>query len=152
LSNQPTQDKNTLAQVLGKINALSQKKTATASLKDTVLDSLQAEAGQSKAAIPVLTEVYEGDILHNGQVTDEPLSDYVTDILTPEHLYSFTSDKQDHEEIIKKIMAEMQPLLNAAVKEALIHELAVAEVRLLTALEKDLNAVLRLRLESLLKS
>ena len=46
----------------------------------------------------------------------------------------------------------MQPMIDSAVKEALIHELAVAEVKLLSTLEKDLSEVLRLRLESILKS
>ncbi|BCM23955.1 hypothetical protein [Methyloradius palustris] len=150
MSNQPTQDKNTLAQVLGKINALSQKKTAAAL---PVVSPLEIEKPQ--AAIPVLTEVYSGDIVHGYQAVEAipVLSIYESDAesLSPEDFSSFSSNKKMREQLIKKIMAEMQPMIDSAVKEALIHELAIAEVRLLSTLEKDLNALLRLRLESLVK-
>ena len=150
MSNQPTQDKNTLAQVLGKINALSQKKTAAAL---PVVAPLEIEKPQ--VAIPVLTEVYSGDIAHGYQadapVPVLPLDESDAESLSPEDFSSFSSNKKMREQLIKKIMAEMQPMIDSAVKEALIHELAIAEVRLLSTLEKDLNALLRLRLESLVK-
>jgi catalase len=147
LTNQPIQDKNTLAQVLSKINALSQKKNAT----NHPIETASTEKFQSTTAVPVLTEVYEGDIFHGTHASEEVETDSARDGLTSENLYSFLSDEQDHGKIVKKIMAEIQPMINAAVKEALIHELAVAEVKLLTSLEKDLNAVLKLKLESILK-
>ena len=151
MSNHPTQDKNTLAQVLGKINALSQKKTAAA----LPVVPAPREIEKPKAAIPVLTEVYSGDIAHGYQAGDAipvlPIDESDAESLSPEDVRSYDSSKQTRERLIKKIMAEMQPLIDSAVKEALIHELAVTEVRLLGTLEKDLNDLLRLRLESLVK-
>jgi len=152
LSNQPIQDKNTLAQVLGKINALAQKNTASALLKDAAPVPQSAEILRSNALIPVLTEVYQGDILHGEQAFNDNESGYATDGLSAENLHALTSHKQDHEKIVNKIMAEMQPMIESALKEALTHELALVEVKLLTTLEKDLNTLLQLRLESILKA
>jgi len=157
LSNQPTKDKNTLAQVLGKINALSQKKTSSPLPVDSappVIEKSQVIA-KPQVAIPVLTEVYSGAITH-GYQADVAVPEFPTDgsdaeSLSREDLHLYGSNTPSREQLIKKIMAEMQPMIASAVKEALIHELAIAEVRLLSTLEKDLNALLRLRLETVLK-
>jgi hypothetical protein len=118
-----------LAQVLSRINALMKH------------DQPPAETPVFDEAIPVLTEVYEGEPLVFTPRNEEfpTLSQVANPTDSPDTILS---------ELIEVVLSEMMPMIQAAVKEAVRQELENAEQSLGTKLEAEVIRAVRERLQS----
>jgi hypothetical protein len=130
MSDQLPEENHELAQVLSRINALMKH------------GQPPAETPVFDEAIPLLTEVYEG----------EPL------VFTPHHeefptlsqVAKSTDEAPDAipAELIEAVLSEMMPLIHVAVKKAVRQELENAEQSLGIKLETEVIHAVRERLQS----
>ena len=132
MSDQLPEDNHALTEVLNRINALMKHGEPSAEAPPV-----------SDEAIPVLTEVYEGEPLtftsHAPQ--DFPtLDQVVSPVETITELISV--------ELVDALLAEMLPFIRVAVKKAVQQELENAEQSLGGKLEAELMQSLRERLQS----
>lgn len=128
MSQQPPQDQHDLAQVLNRINALT---------KNTAVNQPLPEFDE---AIPLLTEIYEGEALSFSEQLASPIIDEIKIAASAATLSP---------ELLEQLMVEMQPLIQEAVKKAVKAELQYANEALGTRLEAELTQVLRLKLQAI---
>lgn len=130
MSDQLPEENHELAQVLSRINALM--KHGQPLVETPVFDE----------AIPLLTEVYEGEPLVFPPRNEE--------FPTLDQIANPTDDVPDAipAELIEAVLSEMMPLIQAAVKEAVRQELENAEQLLGTKLEAEIVLAVRERLQS----
>lgn len=130
-----------LAQVLERINSLTKHGKQT---------SRHVTAKDTAAEIPLLTEVYEGQPVTFGAF--EPLASDTTDQsgMQIEWIGSSqaTATQLAETEAIEKLLIEMQPIIQATVKEAVQRELAHMEQTLHKKLEAELTQIVRKYLQS----
>jgi len=108
--------KDNLAQVLNRINTLTK---------------------QHETAIPVLTEVFEGDFAKTTSDEIPILSQTVDSDLA----------KQIYQKTINSILRELQPQIKLAIEHAVKRELSKSNVAVSASVEAELLEVLRKRLE-----
>jgi hypothetical protein len=135
-----------LSEVLSRIEALKQRTGINES--------------RQQPDVPRLTEVFDGPPplnfiaadTENLPELDELVSDAVplSDALTPPAPYAEAESGRAEmsAEQREALLKEMRPVIRAAVKKAVLSELAVVEKALKTTLEQDLVDALRKRLES----
>jgi hypothetical protein len=121
-----------LAQVLSRINALM--KHGQPSTETPVFDE----------AIPLLTEVYEGEPLIFPPRNEEFPT--LSQVATPTDNESGPIPA----ELIEAVLSELMPLIQAAVKKSVRQELENAEQSLATKLEAEVIHAVRERLQSTL--
>lgn len=130
MSQSTTDSGNQLNEIITRINALTKQSTQ----KTTPL-----EAGN----IPRLTETYQGNATLNfvssGQHGLPTLEDSVNQNGSGGKL---TAGQQE------QLLKDMQPLIKAAVKKALLQEIVAIEKALKTTLEQDIMESLKKRIES----
>lgn len=141
MTDRPVDDKSgqqDLAQVLSRINALTKNQPADKDLP------------QFDEGIPLLTEVYEGATPDLSARPDFlPQAARIFPSLNQIRV-SETEARALSPELIERLMAEMAPLIEEAVKKAVKSELKVAQEALNTRLEAELVQTLRLRLQTAL--
>lgn len=130
MSDQLPAENHELAQVLNRINALMKHGQPPAEMP--VFDE----------AIPLLTEIYEGELL--------TFTSRNEDFPTLNQIASPGNDVPDAipAELIETVLSEMMPLIQAAVKKAVRQELENAEQSLGSQLEADVLHAVRERLQS----
>lgn len=130
MSDQLPAENHELAQVLNRINALMKHGQPPAEMP--VFDE----------AIPLLTEIYEGELL--------TFTSRNEDFPTLNQIASPGNDVPDAipAELIETVLSEMMPLIQAAVKKAVRQELENAEQSLGSQLEADVIHAVRERLQS----
>lgn len=113
---QDASPKDNLAQVLNRINTLTKH--------------------QESSDIPVLTEVFDGEPTLFAEASEIPVLNEIADLemLAPPMLNA------------DALLAEMMPVIQAAVRSAIKAELAGIESTLASKLEKELLEVLKQRL------
>lgn len=132
------QHQQDLAKVLSRINALTKQPPADKPLP------------QFDEAIPLLTEVYEGTMpVLQARSELAPQAAKVFPALNQIRV-SEAEARALSPELIERLMAEMAPLIEEAVKKAVKGELKAAQQALNTRLEAELVQTLRLRLQSAL--
>lgn len=134
---------NQLNEVINRINALTRQS--------------RFKQAPAEVSIPRLTEVYEGGMtLKPVESTRSlPILDNLVDKM-PGQAHEKTTGSAHHEQIQssmteaqqKRLLREMEPVIKAAVKKAVLSELVVIEKALKTTLEQDMIAALRARIES----
>jgi len=141
MSKKQTEKDHELAQVLERINSLTKHGKRT---------SGHVAAKDTAAEIPLLTEVYEGQPVTFGAF--EPLAAATTDQsgMQIEWIGSSqaTATQLAETEAIEKLLVEMQPIIQATVKEAVQRELALMEQTLHMKLEAELTQIVRKYLQS----
>lgn len=132
MSDQLPEENHELAQVLNRINALMKH------------GQPPAETPVSDEAIPLLTEVYEGEpLIFTPRNEEFPTLNEVAN----------TADNAPGAipaELIEAVLSEMIPLIQVAVKEAVRRELENAEQSLGGQLEAEVIHAIRARLQSTL--
>lgn len=130
MSQSTTESGNQLNEIITRINALTKQSPPKAN-------------PQGASNIPRLTEAYLGDAPLNF------VSSAQHGLLTLENSVSqsnagakLTAGQQE------QLLSEMQPLIKAAVKKALLHEIVAIEKALKTTLEQDIMDALKKRIES----
>ena len=139
MSNKLPEENNELAQVLNRINALMKH------------GEVQAESLAPAENIPQLTEVYEGEPLSfiSRPAGEFPiLNELLADTEALPVVFSGQIDVQQAEKI-EALLAEMLPLIQAAVKKAVLQKLVNAEQPLCAKIEAEIMQTLRERLQSL---
>ena len=141
MTDKPADDKagqQDLAQVLNRINALTKNQPADKALP------------QFDEGIPLLTEVYEGatpDLAARPDFLSQAARIFpaLNQIRVNE-----TEARALSPELIERLMTEMAPLIEEAVRKAVKAELKAAQEALNTRLEAELVQTLRLRLQTAL--
>ena len=141
MSDKPTEEnpgQQDLAQVLSRINALTKNRPE------------DKELPQFDEGIPLLTEVYEGTV---PDLSARP--DFLPQVarIFPNLNQIRVSEAEARAlspELVERLMAEMAPLIEEAVKKAVKSELKAAQEALNTRLEAELVQTLRLRLQTAL--
>jgi hypothetical protein len=132
-----SQEKDALSQVLSRINALANQP------QPTTPPGTSHAGGVDLADIPVLTEVYEGDIPEQGIANpDIPLLDDTVAAL-PAGVNS---------EVLESLLVEMESRIKAIVKDAVMQELVLAKKSVVPKLEQEVMQLLRRHLEKTLKN
>lgn len=130
MSQSTTESGSQLNEIISRINALSKQSRSAPVLKET-------------GNIPRLTKTYEGDAPLNFASSSQhglpTLEDSVNHGSTGAKL---TASQQE------QLLSDMQPIIKAAVKKALLNEIVALEKALKTTLEKDIMETLRKRIES----
>lgn len=141
MSDKPVEDtagQQDLAQVLSRINALTKNQPADKPLP------------QFDEGIPLLTEVYEGAVPDLAARPDFlPQAARIFPALNQIRV-SEAEARALSPELVQRLMAEMAPLIEEAVKKAVKAELKAAQEALNTRLEAELVQTLRLRLQTAL--
>src|SRR3989344_6224597 len=112
---------------------------------------VQAESLAPAENIPQLTEVYEGEPLSfiSRPAGEFPiLNELLADTEALPVVFSGQIDVQQAEKI-EALLAEMLPLIQAAVKKAVLQKLVNAEQPLCAKIEAEIMQTLRERLQSL---
>jgi len=131
--NRMTQEKDALSQVLSRINALANQPQQGI----TVPAASDADVADL-ADIPVLTEVYQGDIPEQRVAnTDIPVLDDTVAAL-PLGVDS---------EVLERLLVEMESRIKAIVKDAVMQELVLAKKSVVPKLEREVMQLLRKHLE-----
>lgn len=146
MSQSTEEPSNQLSEVISRINALTQQS--------------RFKQSPAEVIIPRLTEVYEGDLALEFIEAANPLpvlDDFVNGAPRQEHeplkpagqlapnetnQSAMTAAQQ------KRLLREMEPLIKAAVKKAVLSELIVIEKALKTTLQQDMMEALKARIES----
>lgn len=131
--NRMTQEKDALSQVLSRINALANQP------QQGITVPAASDAGVADLAdIPVLTEVYQGDIPEQRVAnTDIPVLDDAVAAL-PLGVDS---------EVLERLLVEMESRIKAIVKDAVMQELVLAKKSVVPKLEREVMQLLRKHLE-----
>jgi hypothetical protein len=141
MSDKPTEEnpgQQDLAQVLNRINALTKNRPE------------DKELPQFDEGIPLLTEVYEGAVPDLSARPDFlPQAARIFPNLNQIRV-SEAEARALSPELVERLMAEMAPLIEEAVKKAVKSELKAAQEALNTRLEAELVQTLRLRLQTAL--
>lgn len=133
-----SQDQQDLAQVLSRINALTKNQPADKSLP------------QFDEGIPLLTEVYEGAVPDLAARPDFlPQAARIFPALNQIRV-SEAEARALSPELVERLMAEMAPLIEEAVRKAVKAELKAAQEAMNSRLEAELVQTLRLRLQTAL--
>lgn len=144
---QPTvEHSNQLSEVISRINALTQQKNLVhAPVEDN---------------IPRLTEAYDGNLplqfIDAASSTLPTLDDVVNEAGEERHAALESpleaSEAQSQEALTaeqqQRLLDEMEPVIKAAVKRAILSELVVIEKALKTTIEQDIMDALKKRIES----
>jgi hypothetical protein len=130
MSQSTTESGNQLNEIITRINALSKQGPAKTTLPET-------------SSIPRLTESYEGVAPLNF------VSSSQHELPTLENSFGQSSSNGKlSAEQQTQLLNEMQPLIKAAVKKALLQEIVTIEKALKTTLERDIMDTLKQRIES----
>lgn len=139
MSDKLPEENNELAQVLNRINTLMKH------------GEVQAESSDQAENIPQLTEAYEGEPLTfiSRPAGEFPiLNELIADAEALSVGFSGQMEAQQAEKI-EALLAEMLPLIQTAVKKAVLQKLVNAEQPLCAKIEAEIMQTLRERLQSL---
>ena len=146
MSQSTEEPSNQLSEVISRINALTQQS--------------RFKQSPAEGIIPRLTEVYEGDLALDFIEAANPLpvlDDFVNATPRQEHeplkpagqpALNETNQSAMTAAQQKRLLREMEPIIKAAVKKAVISELIVIEKALKTTLQQDMMEALKARIES----
>lgn len=143
MSDKLPKENNELTQVLNRINTLMKH------------GEVQAESSVQAENIPQLTEVYEGEPLTfiSRPAGEFPiLNKFVSNAVTDAEAVSEGGSDQTETlqaERMEALLAEMLPLIQTAVKKAVLQKLVNAEQPLCAKIEGEIMQTLRERLQSL---
>lgn len=144
MSQSTEEPNNQLSEVISRINSLTQQ-------------SRLKQASTAEVFVPRLTEVYEGDVALEFIEAASPLpvlDDFVNGMPQQEQEPAGQSAHNETNQSAmtaaqqKRLLHEMEPIIKAAVKKAVISELIVIEKALKTTLQQDMMEALKARIES----
>jgi hypothetical protein len=130
MSQPTTESGNQLNEIITRINALTKQRAASTTSPET-------------AAIPRLTDIYDGDAPLNLVSSAQHGLPTLEDSVAQDNVAGRLTAAQQ-----AQLMDEMQPLIKAAVKKALLHEIVALEKALKTTLEQDIMEMLKKRIQS----
>ena len=130
MSQSTTESGNQLNEIINRINALTKQGPAKITSPET-------------SSIPRLTESYEGVVPLNFVASGQHGLPTLENSIGQRSSNGKLSAEQQ-----AQLLSEMQPLIKAAVKKALLQEIVTIEKVLKTTLEQDIMDTLKKRIES----